>query len=261
MNAWSYMLQKGHTYANGPVQAAWCGSMWPRAAEIIRYTYTGWSDADILKFQNMLRTQYLPSIIHGDCENGNKELAMCEALMNIGVFCDDRAVFDLGCTMWRGRTPAYIYLKSDGPAPIPPPGCGPAIWSNKGLTPEFVDGILQETARDSHHPTMAFGSMCNAAETAYLQRVDLYKEEGKRMMAAIEFEAQYVQPNNVPAPPNLTFGLNSTWEVAYNHFHNRMGFGLPKMGAALPLARPTAGNHHIYWETLTHGEIGSAGTR
>ncbi|MCX6142509.1 MAG: DUF1080 domain-containing protein [Ignavibacteriales bacterium] len=260
MNAWSYTLQKGHTYANGPIQAAWCGSVWPRAAEIIRYTYTGWSEADILKFQNMLRTQYLPSVIHGNCENGNKELAMCEALINIGVFCDDRAVFDLGVKMWRGRTPAYIYLKSDGPTPIEPPGCGAAIWGNKGLVPEFVDGILQETARDSHHPTMAFASMANAAETSYLQGVDLYKEEGKRMMAAIEFEAQYVEPKNVPPPPNLTFGLNSTWEIAYNHFHNRMGFSLPRMGAALPLARPSEGNHHVLWETLTHAETWAVGT-
>lgn len=260
MNAWSSTLQRGHTYANGPIQAAWCGSVWPRAAEIIRYTHTGWSEADILKFQNMLRTQYLPSVIHGNCENGNKELAMCEALINIGVFCDDRAVFDLGVKMWRGRTPAYIYLKSDGPTPIEPPGCGAAIWGNKGLVPKLVDGILQETARDSHHPTMAFASMANSAETAYLQGVDLYEEEGKRMMAAIEFEAQYVEPNNVPPPPNLTFGLNSTWEIAYNHFHNRMSFSLPRMGAALPLARPSEGNHHVLWETLTHAEIGAIGT-
>lgn len=259
MNAWSHTLKGGHNYANGPVQAAWCGSVWPRAAEIIRYTNAGWSDTDILQFQNMLRTQYLPSIIHGNCENGNKELAMCEALINIGVFCDDRAVFDLGVKMWRGRAPAYIYLKSDGPVPIEPPGCGAAIWGNKGLVPEFVDGILQESARDSHHPTMAFASMSNAAETAYIQGVDLYKEQGKRMMATIEFEAQYVNPNNVPAPANLTFGLNSTWEVAYNHFHNRMGFSLPKMAAALPLARPTQGNHHVIWETLTHAEVGNTG--
>ena len=95
MNAWSYTLTGGHNYANGPVQAAWCGAVWPRAAEIIRYTYTGWSDADIAKFQNMLRTQYLPTIIHGDCENGNKELAMSEALINIGVFNDDRLFMTL----------------------------------------------------------------------------------------------------------------------------------------------------------------------
>ena len=105
MNGWSGTLTGGHTYANGPIQAAWCASLWPRAAEIIRCSYPGWSDSDIAKFQNMLRTQYLPSIIHGDCENGNKELAMCEALINTGVFLDDRAVFDLGVKMWRGRTP------------------------------------------------------------------------------------------------------------------------------------------------------------
>ena len=255
MNAWSSTLQGGHNYANGPVQAAWCGSVWPRAAEIIRNSYTGWSDANVAQFQNMLRTQYLPSIIHGDCENGNKELAMSEALINIGVFLDDRAVFDLGLRMWRGRTPAYIYLKSDGPTPIEPPGCGPAIWSNKGLMPDLVDGILQETARDSHHPWYAFASMTNAAETARIQGVDLYSEEGTRMMAALEFQAQFLPPHNVPAPPNLQFARQPTGEIAFNHFHNRLGLSLPKMAAVIPTNRPTDANHHMLWETLTHGDI------
>ena len=259
MNVWSKTLTGGHNYANGPVQAAWCGSVWPRAAEIMRCTYNGWSETDVAKFQNMLRVQYLPTIIHGDCENGNKELAMSEALINIGVFNDDRAVFDLGLKMWRGRTPAYIYLKTDGPKPLNPPGCGTAIWGNKGFMPEFVDGILQETARDSHHAWLAFSSMANAAETARQQGVDLYGEQSKRMMAALEFEAQYLKPNYVPAPANLTFGLQDTWEIAYNHFHNRMGFSLPKMGAVIPTNRPTGVNHHMVWETLTHGEMGAIG--
>lgn len=259
MNAWSYKLKGGHNYANGPVQAAWTGAVWPRAAEIIRYEYKGWSDADVAKFQNMLRTQYLPNIIHGDCENGNKELAMTEALINIGVFNDDRAVYDLGVKMWRGRTPAYIYLKSDGPKPIEPPGCGEAIWGNKGKTPEFVDGLLQETARDAHHPWMAFASMANGAETARQQGLDLYGEEGKRMMAALEFQAQFLSPNNTPAPPNLLFDLQPTWEIAFNHFYNRLGNKLPKMAAVIPTNRPTGVDHHMAWETLTHGGIGSVG--
>jgi hypothetical protein len=259
MNAWSSKLTGGHTYANGPIQAAWCASLWPRAAEIIRYTDAGWSDADVAGFQNMLRTQYLPSIIHGDCENGNKELAMCEALINVGVFNDDRATFDLGVKMWRGRTPAYIYLKSDGPKPIEPPGCGPAIWGNKGYTPAFVDGLLQETARDTHHAWMAYASMANAAETARQQGLDLYAEQGKRMMAALEFQAQYLPPNNTPAPENLAFALQPTWEIAFNHFHNRMGNALPKMAAVLPTNRPTGANHHMAWETLTHGNVGAIG--
>jgi Alginate lyase len=259
MNGWSSTLTGGHTYANGPIQAAWCASLWPRAAEIIRYTYSGWSETDIAKFQNMLRTQYLPFIIHGDCENGNKELAMCEALINVGVFIDDRATFNLGVKMWRGRTPAYIYLKSDGPKPIEPPGCGPAIWGNKGYTPAFVDGLLQETARDTHHAWLAYSSMADAAETARQQGLDLYAEQGKRMMAALEFQAQYLPPNNTPAPENQAFALNPTWEIAYNHFHNRMGNPLPKMAAVLPTNRPTGVNHHMAWETLTHGDIGAVG--
>ncbi|MGV3530581.1 MAG: family 16 glycoside hydrolase [Flavisolibacter sp.] len=261
MNAWSSTLTGGHNYANGPVQAAWCGSVWPRAAEIIRYTYNGWSASDIAKFQNMLRVQYLPTIIHGDCENGNKELAMCEALINIGVFLDDRTVFEHGLRMWRGRAPAYIYLESDGPEPIEPPGCGPAIWGNKGYTPEFVDGLLQETARDEHHPWMAYASMANAAETARQQNVDLYGEEAKRMMAALEFQAQYLPPNNTPIPENLKFGMQPTWEIAFNHFHNRLGFPLPKMAAVIPGNRPTGTDHHMLWETLTHADMGSIGLK
>ena len=259
MNAWANTLTGGHKFANGPIQAAWCASLWPRAAEIIRYTHAGWSEADIAKFQNMLRTQYLPSVMHGDCENGNKELAMCEALINMGVFNDDRAIFDLGVRMWRGRTPAYIYLKSDGPKPIEPPGCGPAIWGNKGYTPQFVDGLLQETARDTHHAWLAYASMANAAETARQQGLDLYAEEGKRMMAALEFQAQYLPPNNTPAPENLAFALQPTWEIAFNHFHKRMGHPLSNMAAVIPANRPTGVNHHLAWETLTHGDIGAVG--
>src|SRR5206468_10207689 len=76
MNAWSTTLTGGHTNANGPVQAAWCGEQWPRAAEIIRYTYTGWPAEDVDRFRKMLAEQYVPSVIHGSSENGNKERPM-----------------------------------------------------------------------------------------------------------------------------------------------------------------------------------------
>jgi hypothetical protein len=259
MNAWSGTLTGGHKLANGPVQAAWCAEQWPRAAEIIRYTYTGWPAEDIARFQNMLTTQYVPSLTGGSCENGNKELSMSEALINIGVFNDDRAIFDAGIKMWRDRAPAYIYLATDGPAPVKPANCDMAIWSNKGLMPELVDGLLQETARDSQHPALALAAMVNAAETARQQGIDLYSEQGKRIMAALEFQAQYLAPNNVPAPKNLKFNKHPTWEIAYNHYHNRMGFSLPKLAAVLPTNRPTGINHDMAWETLTHADVGSVG--
>lgn len=259
MDAWSSTLKGGHTNANGQVQAAWTGAVFPRAAEIIRYGYKKWPDADIARFQNMLTTQFLPSLIHGTCENGNKELTIAEALVNIGVFNDNRAVFNHGITVWRGRTPAYIYLKSDGPKPIEPPGCGVALWGNKGFTPELVDGLLQETARDSQHANLALSAMVDAAETARQQGVDLYAEQAKRIVAALEFQAQYLPPNNVKPPENLEFNTHPTWEIAYNEFHDRLGMKLPKMAAVLPGIRPTGTNHHMNWETLTHAGMGSIG--
>jgi hypothetical protein len=259
MNAWSGTLTGGHTNANAEVQASWAGAVWPRAAEIIRYSYKDWSDADIARFQNMLTTQYLPSLIHGTCENGNKEATMSEAIVNIGVFNDNRAVFDFGVKMWRGRAPALVYLKSDGPQPVEPVGCGPAIWGNKGLTPELVDGLMQETARDSQHAAMAFSGMVDVAETARQQGLDLYSEVGKRIMAAMEFQAQFLPPNNAKPPENLEFNLHPTWEIAYNHFHDRLGNKLPKMAAVVAGNRPTGVNHHMAWETLTHGNMGPIG--
>src|SRR5579883_1708422 len=259
LDAWSSTLTGGHTNNNGQVQASWTGDVFPRAAEIIRYSYKGWPDASIARFQNMLTTQFLPSLIHGTCENGNKELTMSEAIINIAVFTDNRSAFDHGIRIWRGRAPAYIYLKSDGPKPIEPPGCGPAIWGNKGFTPELVDGLLQETARDSGHANMALAGMVDAAETARQQGLDLYAEVGRRIVAAMEYQAQFLPPNNAPAPENLEFHTHPTWEIAYNHFHNRLGMALPKMAAVLPGIRPTAVNHHMAWETLTHAEMGDRG--
>jgi hypothetical protein len=259
MNAWSAVLKGGHTNNNGPVQASWTGDVWPRAAEMIRYSGAGWPAAEIARFQNMLTTQYLPSIIHGTCENGNKELTMSEALINIGVFNDNRAAYDLGVRMWRGRAQAYIYLKSDGAKPIEPMGCGEAIWGNKGIVPQFVDGLLQESQRDSGHANLALSGMVDAAETARQQGLDLYGEQGKRIVAALEFQAQYLPPNRARPPENLEFNLHPTWEIAYNNFHDRLGLNLPKMAAVLATNRPTGVNHHMAWETLTHAGMGAIG--
>jgi hypothetical protein len=260
MNAWSSTLKGGHKNSNGPVQAAWCAEQWPRAAEIIRYSNAGWSDADINKFKEMLDTQYVPSLVNGSCENGNKELSMAEALINIGVFNDDRDIFEKGLKMWRGRAPAYIYLSSDGPNPLKAANCeSMPIWGNKGKTTPYVDGLLQESVRDSGHANLGLSAMVNAAETARQQGVDLYGEQAARIMAALEFQARSLPPNNTPPPENVTFNTHPTWEIAYNHYHNRLGKPLPKMAAVLPTNRPTGVNHQMAWETLTHAEVGDVG--
>ena len=260
MNGWSSTLTGGHKNANGPVQAAWCGEQFPRAGEIIRYTYDGWAEPDVARFGQMLRTQFVPVLIEGSCQNGNKELSMAAALINIGVFNDDRETFDRGVKMWRGRAPAYIYLSTDGPQPLKAVGCEDMpFWGNKGQTTPYVDGLLQESVRDSGHANLGLSSMVNAAETARQQGLDLYAEQAKRITAALEFQAQFLPPNNVPPVPNVIMNKHPTWEIAFNHFHNRLGMPLPKTAAFLPTNRPTGWNHQMAWETLTHAEVGDVG--
>jgi hypothetical protein len=260
MNAWANTLTGGHTNRNGPIQAAWTASVWPRAAEIIRHTSSFWAPEDIARFEKMLREQYVPSIKDGSSENGNKELAMAEALVNIGVFTNDRALFDAGVKMWRARAPAYIYLSTDGPKPVLPPDGEMPFWGNKGKSTPFVDGLLQESMRDPHHANMGFASMVNTAETARQQGLELYGEHAKRIVAAMEYQAQFLPPNNGTPPPDLEFSLQPTWEIAYNHFHHRLGVALPKMAKVIPTNRPTGADmNHIVWETLTHGDVGAVG--
>lgn len=75
MNAWSPVIT-GHSSSNAPLQTGWAGSSWARAAEIIRHTNAGWSSSDITKFENMLRTVYLPTVIAGSSSAGNWELGL-----------------------------------------------------------------------------------------------------------------------------------------------------------------------------------------
>jgi hypothetical protein len=260
MNAWAAVV-KSHSDHNAPLQTGWAGAEWPRAAEIIRYTYKGWAAADVQRFANTLKTVYLPNVIVGSGANGNWELTMTDATVGISVFLDDKASFDKGITLWRQRVPAYFYLKSDGATPVKPPR-GPMNWY--GLT-TFMDGVAQETCRDLGHTQYAIASTMYVAETALIQGVDLYQMEAKRLAATIEFHASFLDGAAVPAW--LCGGkLNAvtpdpTWEIAYNEFANRLGMSLPHTKNVVAKIRPTAGNHHMAWESMTHAEVGWSGLR
>jgi hypothetical protein len=259
--------------SNTPVQSGWCGSVFPRAAEILR-TYPGWAQADIDKFSAMLRASYVPNLVGGSIvDNGNYELSMADALIQIGVFLDDASLFNDGLALWRRRVPAYIYRSTDGKAPVMLPDEG-ATWD----ATSYVDGLCQETCRPNdqlHHCQLGFAGMINGAETARIQGVDLYGEQASRIVAGLELEAAYLNGATTPDPgcvtskgvatPFTTFvtGAKATemWEIAYNHYANRMGMALPQTLAVVGKVRPTNVDHQMDWETLTHAEVGSVGIK
>src|SRR5690606_32333201 len=118
-----------------------------------------------------------------------------EATISIGVFLDDRAVFNAGIAAWRQQAPTTIYHPTDGSTPRPPtsyyntPERIHALWH---YPDRYVTGLQQETLRDIGHMTMGLGAMANAAETARIQGVDLYGEQADRIIAGFELNASYV---------------------------------------------------------------------
>jgi hypothetical protein len=269
MNAWAATL-KGHSNSNAPLQTGWGGAIWPLGAEIIRHLYGKWPQAEVDTFSRMLRDLYLASTLKGSGSNGNWELVMIEASIEIAVFLDDRASFDRAVAMFRQRVPAYFYLTSDGPTPVPPPAGNrttPAqlvdFWSGQST---FVDGLSQETCRDFVHTQYGIASSLAIAETAYQQGVDLYAEQSERLRTTMEFHADYLLGKAPPATlcgGNLSRGdVLPTWEIGYNHFHDRLGMELPLTRMLIETkVRATSGvDHHMVWETITHAATARAGT-
>jgi hypothetical protein len=275
MNAWANKLSGGHTNTNRALQASWTGALWPRAAEIIRYTYDGWGEIDRLKFEKMLKEQYIANIDGQStvCHFGNWQAVITEAKMNIAVFLNDTALYDIAIKRWRDHVPAYIYIDADGSLPERVPNCAKyeneddliQYWSGQEKS-TFTQGHAQETCRDLEHLAYGVAGFTNVAETAYIQGLDLYAEQSERITSTMEFHTKYDR-NNAIIPASICkgklirdAGFKGTLEIAYNHYANRKGISLPNTKEWLSNGNRFApGRFHYAWETLTHGDIGNAG--
>ncbi|MGY4924640.1 alginate lyase family protein [Streptomyces sp. 900105755] len=261
MDAWSATIT-GHTNSNAPLQTGWAGSSWPKAAEIIRYTYTGtWTNE--ARFATMLRNVYLPTVIKGSNSNGNWELSMMEAAVGISVFLEDKASYDTAMAKFRTRTAAYVYLASDGSVPKTVPSQNldttakiVSYWQGQST---FVTGLTQETCRDFTHTGYGISAISHVAETSRIQGQDLYGTDvGERLRQALGFQAKYQLGTAVPSwlcGGSLNLGLGPVTEVGYNALHNRLGIAMTNTQTLTQNNRPAGTNNlFVAWETLTHGD-------
>ncbi|MET8154660.1 alginate lyase family protein [Actinoplanes sp. NPDC049668] len=257
MDAWSATI-RNHTNSNAPLQTAWAGSVWPRAAEIIRYTYPSWPQQ--ARFATMLRTVYLPVVIPGIHSNGNWELSMMEAAVGISVFLDDRASYDRAVNRFKLRAASYVYIAADGAQPKYPPAGGIdtraeliSYWQGQST---FVDGLSQETCRDFTHTGYGISAIAHVAETSRIQGGDLYPELQDRLRHALGFHTKF--ENGVAVPANIcggsvTRGLGPVTEVAFNALHDRLGIAMANTETYTVARRPQGSNNlFVAWETLTH---------
>lgn len=266
LNSWSRLQRFTAGNDQDRLQAGWVGSLFGSAAELMR-GYPGWTPGEIGNLQTMFRRAFYPQLNAASSWNGNVDLTQIDAMMAIAVFNEDEVELSEGIRRLRVRSRAYFYLTSDGLRPPSIDGDGgnlPAFWSHPS---KWIDGMTQETCRDNgHHSQFGLGSALHAAEIAWHQGVDVYAEHQERYTAAMELLAsqfltgkmQGVCRNEVASRTRF-----DTWEIGYNHYHNRRGIDLSHTERLIrEQVRPDAPRAvcNLAYETLTHAEV-SEGSR
>lgn len=231
LNEWSKTLRK----MNGrdvQLSAGLNGFKFVNAAELMRHTYPAWPAEEVARCQRMLMEVVLPPINDfATFANGNWDAACMATIMSIGVFCDDRELFERAATYFRegagnGRVTHYVLNES---------------------------GQCQESGRDQQHTQLGLGLLAETCEIAWNQGVDLYAVEENRLLKGFEYTAKYNLGEEVPFVPCVdvtgkyrhktisTEGrgtLRPIYEMVWNHYQVRRGVVAPYSKRAADQLRP-----------------------
>ena len=254
IDAWSTTL-KSITGRDAVLMAGLGPFKMVNAAEILRYTDAGWSQPEIEQAENNFRNVVYPVI--GDFApfaNGNWDTAAMKTMMAIGVFCNDRPMFE--------RALRY-YVNGAGD------GC---------LTHYIINGFgqCQESGRDQQHTQLGLAHLGDCCEIAWHQGLDLYGYDDNLLLKGFEYTARYNLGESVPFRPTVdrtgkyrqmaisAIGrgrFRAVYEEIYNHYVNVEGLTAPCVRQVIDRIRPEGpglpGADHVGFGTLLFARAGS----
>lgn len=244
LNAWATTLESvsGH---DARLLVGMDGVAFCNAAELVRHSSAGWPAAEQKQFEQMLRQVFYPVIkdFHPTA-NGNWDASMIQTMIAMGIFLDDRAMFDRAVEYFRN-------------------GKG-----NGAITKYFNEfGQCQESGRDQLHVQMGMGFLATACEMAWKQNVDLYSAADNRLALGFEYTAQFNLGEDVPFKRFRSVAgrydyrsisrrgrgrFRPIFERVIHHYQDRRGLGMPYSRRVADKQRPE-GSHrqHMSWGTLT----------
>lgn len=231
LDAWAASLRAiaGH---DKELAASLCGDKLANAAELLRHTWRGWPAERSARFGRWLREVWYPPIEgFATFANGNWGTGCIKAMLAMGVFLDDRAMFDRAVGHYRhgsgnGRLTHYIVNEA---------------------------GQCQESGRDQQHTQLGLGHLAEACEIAWHQGIDLYGEADLRLLKGFEYTARYNLGREVPFTPHTDRTgkyraraisedgrgrLRPIYEMVWNHYQRRQGVPAPFTRQAADRIRP-----------------------
>lgn len=219
LNSWSPVLWD-FDYNDAKLLAGWTGYLLCNAAEILRFTNSGWQQKDQETFRNMLMTAYYPLIRNYYPQaNGNWDGAIIHSIMAIAIYTDNREMFTNAINH-------FLYGPVNG-----------SIF--KYIYPS---GQCQESMRDQGHVQLGIGEFAGAARVAYTQGVDLFSTADNRIALGYEYTAQFVtggKPHCYGTISERARELRDDYEYVYRHY-TAMGVQMPYTRLAADSVRPKA---------------------
>jgi len=196
------------------------------AAEIIRSTYSGWTDEAFQAFASMLvhpgySSSSVPETLSatngtfywrtydGDPgRHGNQDMIAWRAVLGMGVLLDNRTMYDRALRYFKG----LLHRSDDLPYASGPSTSGSQTADNPYFTtftqvratstPDYgYNGVLehyiwetgqtQESSRDQQHAMLGLGVAAGIAEVAWNQGDPVYNALDHRLLKGFEFSARY----------------------------------------------------------------------
>lgn len=224
-NAWSN-LKVFYGHGTAPLNAGLYAWKLIEAAEIIKSTYDGWAEHDIQKFKDMLvypgysctgvpesvntnHGTFYWRIYNGDPNrHGNQDLIAWRAMISMGVFLDNRIMYDRALRYFKGLP----HRADDIPYASGPSLSGEKLtdneyfvaykqdkrethadWGYNGVLEHYVweNGQNQESSRDQQHAFFGLGIAAGIAEVAWNQGDDVWNALDHRLLKGFEFMARY----------------------------------------------------------------------
>jgi parallel beta-helix repeat protein len=198
LNAWSSVLHD-FDYNDAKLLAGWTGHVICNAAEILKYTDSGWQQKDIDSFKNLLMTVYYPLIrYYYPQANGNWDGAIINAIMAMAIFTDNRE-------MYNNSVDHFLHSPVNG-----------SIF--KYIYPS---GQCQETMRDQGHVQLGLGEFAGAARVAYTQGTDLFSIGNCRLALGYEYTASFLlgqYPQSYGTKSERAKRIGDIYEYVYRHY-------------------------------------------
>ena len=217
INAWSPVLWD-FDYNDAKLLAGWTGHLFCNAAEILRYTNSGWQQKDIDSFTNMLMSVYYPLMrFYYPQANGNWDGAIIHSILAIAVFTDNREMFN-------NAIDHFLHAPVNG-----------SIF--KYIYPS---GQCQETMRDQAHVQLGLGEFAGAARIAYTQGVDLFSIADNRIALGYEYTASFLmgeKPFSYGPISERAKKVRDDYEYVYRHYTSK-GIDMPYTKLAADSIRP-----------------------